>query len=117
MLVNGKDNESHMLRAIRTLIAACLNALLGARQPEREAADRKCPEETESRELGCYPDRRRGLADDLAVVFFWIGIIFIALMLLLGLAIPALVILGAELLLIDYITRYRAALAGKSNSV
>jgi hypothetical protein len=104
--------ETSIIRLIRTFIAACLSILPGAKRPvdERASTDRK---EKEPADREAIAPKKNALKDRAAEFMFLLSIICIALMILLGLAIPAIMMTGLCLLLIERRTRYRAALAGK----
>jgi hypothetical protein len=95
---------------IRSFMAACISLLTGVKRP---ADDTVRPDESEmapakeSKELRAY-------AEDFV---FLLSIVCIALMLLLGLVIPAIMAVGLCLLIVERRTRYRAAFAGKAAPV
>ena len=109
-------NEAPVMRAIRALIAACCSILYGRKGPAEDTVctDRK---ERTAPDKEVTAPKKYGSDDFVADFVFLLGIICIALMLLLGLTIPAIMMTGLCLLIIERRTRYRAALAGKATPV
>jgi hypothetical protein len=101
----ASKKEASFIRMIRALIAACMSILPRANRPERR--------ETEPADREAMAPKRNALKECAADFQFLLSIICVALMILLGLAIPAIMMTGLCLLLIERRTRYRAALAGK----
>lgn len=105
----ASKNEAAVIRVIRALIAACLSIFPGAKRQMRR--------ETEPADVEAMAPKRDMLKECAADFHFLLSIICVALMILLGLAIPAIVMTGLCLLLIEHRTRYRAALARKVTPV
>jgi hypothetical protein len=106
-------SEAPVMQAIRALIAACYSILY---RTERPVDDTVCTDgkERTSHDKEATAPKKNESHDYAADFVFLLGFICIALMLLLGLAIPAIMATGLCLLIIERRTRYRAAFAGKA---
>lgn len=101
--------ETSVIRWITTLIAACHSFLEGGKRPADDTAafDELSPSPS-GEKMATKP---KDFAEEIT---FLLGVLFIALMILLSLALPAIVMTGLCLLLIERLTRYRTGMAGKS---
>lgn len=112
----NKTGEGPVVNVIRVMIVSWLSLLLIVKRRELKSIDQDRREEK-------YPDLERtvrkphGLKDYAALAIFLFGVLFIALMLLLGLAIPAIFMTCLGLLLMECRTRYRTGMTGKNLSI
>ncbi len=104
-------NEPSVIRMIRSFMTACLSLLTGVKRP---ADDTVYPDENEMAPTTRESKELRAYAEDFV---FLLSIVCIALMLLIGLVIPAIMVVGLCLLLVERRTRYRAAFVGKAAPV
>jgi hypothetical protein len=112
----ASKNVTSVVRVIGALIASFYSILFGVKRPADDAVsdDEKVIAAPAGEKIAAKRDGLREYAYD---TVFLLGIICIALMLLLGLAIPAIVAVGLCLLLVERRTRYRTAFAGKAARV